>query len=69
MYKTASRKSHDIQRAEIVLYDWAQGNISTRAAKTAIKRHYGIDIDFRQADIGAEIVGVYSDGTSVTLEI
>jgi hypothetical protein len=55
---TDKRKSDKIS-AELYLYDWACGRISTAEAKAHCVAH-GFQIDFRQADVGA-----YLDATDV----
>ena len=59
----------DRRAAEVILYDWACGNIETAHTKRAC-RHLGFEIDFRQADVGAYLEALHIEsGTYVRLEI
>jgi len=61
-------KPLDIAAAELILYDWACGNLETPHAKRAVAA-LGFSIDFRQADIGNWLDAEYRDGSAVTLYI
>lgn len=63
------RQELDRHAAEVILYDWACGNIATDHAKRAC-RHLGFDIDFRQVDMGAFLDATHiPSGETVTLEV
>jgi hypothetical protein len=67
--KMMNMQELDRHAAEVILYDWACGNIATDHAKRAC-RLLGFDIDFRQADLGAFIDATHIwTGETVTLEI
>ena len=65
----ADKRKSDKISAELYLYDWACGRISTAEAKAHCVAH-GFQIDFRQADVGAyfEALDVVT-GEYVELEV
>ena len=65
----ADKRKSDKISAELYLYDWACGLISTAEAKAHCVAH-GFQIDFRQADVGAyfEALDVVT-GEYVELEV
>ena len=61
-------KPLDVAAAEIILYDWACGNLETSHAKRGVSA-LGFTVDFRQADVGNWLDAEYRDGSAVTLYI
>mgnify|MGYP003653656133 CR=1 FL=1 len=64
-----TQKQLDTLATETVLTLWARGHVATGWAK-ATARHLNIEIDFRQADTGATMVGEYvPTGEFIELEV
>ena len=64
----ADKQKSDTICAELFLYGWACG-LATTARTKEMCAAYGFEIDFRQADTGACMDAIYSDGSLVTLYI
>ena len=62
------KKVEQIEAAERVLYRWACGHFTTKNVKASCQA-LGFTIDFRQADVGACLEAIYSDGSTITLEV
>jgi hypothetical protein len=64
-------KPLDVAAAELILHDWACGNLETSHAKRGVAAlGFTVDtVDFSQAVVGNWIDAEYRDGSAVTLYI